>query len=228
VRLGTLINRRVSSLAKEDFDETFNRFYDCNFDVCSRRAINTSRGTNRRRTHEDNRHRGASGVVHHRHGERHLHLRKYHHHLERDCSAPNGAATEEPLTVVSIERSTLSTFEVLLSGAGQTTDFVFTVDKDLKNANLQASLRFDDDNSQTSFPLTVNMNWVGTRPLNDHSHSNTRDFDGLRIIENFKGRHRQAIATGSVEGLGIEFTPVASSTAEIQINRSGTLTIEIN
>jgi hypothetical protein len=146
--------------------------------------------------------------------------------LNATVQPPNGAATEEPLTVVSITQSTLSTFEVLIDGFADTTDFIFTVDKNLKNANLQASLEFQNVATGVNFPLTVNMNWIGTRPFNDHSHSNIRDFDGLRIIENFNGRHRQAIATGSVEGLGIEFTPVASSTAEIQINRSGTLTIE--
>jgi hypothetical protein len=145
--------------------------------------------------------------------------------LNATVQPPQGAAIVEPLLVVSINQS-LGDGTVLIEGFADTTNFVLTVDKDLKNANLQASLEFQDVANGVNFPLTVNMNWVGTRPFNDHSHLNIRDFDGLRIIENFKGRHRQAIATGSVEGLGIEFTPVPSSTAEIQTNRSGTVTIE--
>jgi hypothetical protein len=110
---------------------------------------------------------------------------------------PTGPVDDTPFLAIAIEQSRISNGDLLLSGVAFTTNFVFTTDKDLKDANVQSTLIFEDNNSQTTFPMTINMNWMGIKPFSEHSHLDTRDHERVGIIENFRGqtsyggRHRQ-------------------------------------
>jgi hypothetical protein len=137
----------------------------------------------------------------------------------------------DPLTSVSIEVSRISDGEILVSAFGSTISFSFTVDRKFETARLQAIVLMSDA-SQNTFNTVVDLVWTATaRAFQSHDHTAFFDTDYVHTTIHSVGKHRDAVATGSIEGnvpdVGlIEFAPETSTSAEIQTNKGGAVTVE--
>jgi hypothetical protein len=86
-------------------------------------------------------------------------------------------------------------------------------------------LIFEDDNNFTFFNVNIDLNWTAAGPVTTAvSHDHVRS-PGMIELSMFKGQFRDAQASGSVFGKDIQFTPMPSTSAQVQQNKFGTLTI---
>jgi hypothetical protein len=76
--------------------------------------------------------------------------------------------------------------------------------------------------------FTVALSWTATGPaVRNHDHEIFRDEDlGVFINSQVRGKIVPAVATGAVIGLGENWTPEPSTSAEILAQSSGVVTIE--
>jgi hypothetical protein len=134
--------------------------------------------------------------------------------------------SKDAFVSLAISQSSISTGNVIITGSGYTSDFDFTVDKDLKMGTLHAKdVIFQDDNSFTFFNVDIDLNWTATAAAtssasHDHVHS-----PGLLMLSMFKGEFRDASAAGSIFGKDIQFAPTPSTQGQLQHNKFGTVTI---
>ena len=77
------------------------------------------------------------------------------------------------------------------------------------------------------FTASVNLSWASTgEPVTEHSVFRFSE-PGFRFTSVFKGTQQDAVATGTVTAMGMNFTPNPSVEAQIQENKSGSVvTIE--
>jgi hypothetical protein len=138
----------------------------------------------------------------------------------------NHQKSEDAFISIAISQSELDTGNVLITGAAYTSDFDLHVDHDLKMATLHVQdAIFQDDNSFTFFNIDVDLNWNATaEATTQHSHDQIRE-PGLKINSQFKGEFRDAQAVGSIFGKNIQFTPVPSTSGQLQANKFGSVTI---
>jgi hypothetical protein len=134
--------------------------------------------------------------------------------------------SSDAFVALAISQSSISTGNVIITGSGYTSDFDFSVDRDLKMATLHAkNLIFQDDNSFTFFNVDIDLNWSATGSITTAtSHDHVRS-PGMVMLSMFKGDFRDASATGSIFGKDIQFTPMSSTQGQLQHNKFGTLTI---
>jgi hypothetical protein len=134
--------------------------------------------------------------------------------------------SKDAFVSLAISQSDLTTGNVLITGVAYTSDFDFHVDHDLKMATLHVNdAIFQDDNSFTFFNVDIDLNWNATaEATTQHSHDQVRE-PGLKINSQFKGEFRDAQATGSIFGKNIQFTPMPSTSGQLQHNKFGSVTI---
>jgi hypothetical protein len=136
---------------------------------------------------------------------------------------PDGR-TEDVRTVLSVTQLDICTGEKLFDGAGLTSTHAFTVAGDLHSAELTATVTLFNDLSGTTSDFQVNLTWEATtKAVITNIKESIRDRElGIRIKSNFKSRMREAVATGTVVGIGRNFTREPSDEATIQRQNSGT------
>jgi hypothetical protein len=135
-------------------------------------------------------------------------------------SGPGGPVVT-PLTQVTIFQENTATGDVLLNASGNTTEQALNISNDLQSATLQATVPLQDQVSGTVFPTTLDLTFTSTgEPVTIHSVFRFSE-PGFRFTSVFKGTQQAAVATGSVIGLGMNFTPNASTDAQIQENQAG-------
>lgn len=134
--------------------------------------------------------------------------------------------SQDAFVSLAISRSEIDTGNVLITGVAYATDFTFDIDKGLGAGTLTVrNAIFQDDNSFTFFNVDMDLTWSATADLTtQHSHDHFRS-PGMRVNSQFKGEFRDAAATGSVFGKNIQFTPGPSTTAQLQHNAFGSVTI---
>jgi hypothetical protein len=134
--------------------------------------------------------------------------------------------TQDAFLSLAISQSEVDTGNVLITGVAYTSDFTFNIDKDLNVATLHVrDAIFQDDNSFTFFNVNIDLAWSATaEATSQHSHDHFRS-PGMRVSSQFKGEFRDATATGSIFGKDIQFTPVPSTTGQLQHNKFGSVTI---
>jgi hypothetical protein len=134
--------------------------------------------------------------------------------------------SEDAFVSLAISQSEIDTGNVIITGVAFTSDFDFRVDHDLKMASLHVKdAIFQDDNSFTFFNVDLDLNWTATADAtSQHSHDQFRE-PGLKINTQFKGEFRDAQAVGSIFGKDIQFTPVPSTSGQLQHNKFGSVSI---
>jgi hypothetical protein len=134
--------------------------------------------------------------------------------------------SKDAFVSIAIAQADVQTGNVLIAGVGYTEDFDFHIDKDLKMATLHVKdAVFQDDNSFTFFNVDIDLNWSATaESTSQHSHDHFRA-PGLKMNSQFKGEFRDATAVGSVFGKNIQFTPMPSTSGQLQFNKFGSVTI---
>ena len=134
--------------------------------------------------------------------------------------------SKDAFVSLAISQSDLDTGNVLITGVAYATEFDFHVDHDLKMAFLHVDdAIFQDDNSFTFFNVDIDLNWNATADATtQHSHDQIRE-PGLKINSQFKGEFRDAQAVGSIFGKDIQFTPMPSTSGQLQHNKFGSVTI---
>jgi hypothetical protein len=136
---------------------------------------------------------------------------------------------ETAVVSLAISRYEIDSGNVLMTGAAYvegSSNFAFHVDHQLNTATLDVSNAiFQDDNSFTFFNVDMHLTWTGTGDVTTMQSNSNEKSPGLRVKSKFKGDFRDAVASGSIFGKGIQFTPMPSATAQLQFNRFGELTI---
>jgi hypothetical protein len=153
--------------------------------------------------------------------------------MEKVSPGGGPTSTVEPVLVVGQVDVCLGI--TLFSGEGVTGDplFPFAIEfqfaSNLSSATLRAMVQVFDSVSATAYPFDVEVTWTATgAPVSHHDKETFRDKDlGLMIVTDLRGRHAPAVATGTVVGLGYNFTPEPSISAELQTDNNGTISIEM-
>jgi hypothetical protein len=117
-----------------------------------------------------------------------------------------------PFLTFSIFRVNLATGEVF-DGLVESTDFQFTIDKDLSTARLTAPLVYLLVNNENVYEASVDLQWQATSEVRHfvqavHSPGGNATAQEVKEVD--------AVASGSIFANGTEFTPVPSTSARLQ------------
>jgi hypothetical protein len=145
----------------------------------------------------------------------------------RENSSGSGGPTTSPVTSVLVLQVNTATQQVLLNTLGSTSDHVLDIAHDLSSASVQATVEMFDVVNETIFSVAVDVSWASTgEPVTEHSVIRFSE-SGIRVTAVFKGTQQAAVASGTVTGLSMNFTPTPSDTAQIQDNKTDSVvTIE--
>jgi hypothetical protein len=114
----------------------------------------------------------------------------------------------------------------LLSAEGETPQHAFQFASDLSSATLSTTVTVFDVVSQQFYDFEVNLTWTAQgAPVSHHCKETFHDKE-LGIKTQLRGTHVDAEATGTIVGLGQNFTPEPSVSAELQTQNSGTVIVE--
>jgi hypothetical protein len=147
---------------------------------------------------------------------------------ENDESGTSGPS-ETAYVSLSIGQSQISTGNVLIAGVALvdgSSNFDYQVDKQLGTATLRVrDAIFQDDSTFTFFNVDMDLTWTATGEASTQKSHNKYKDPGIRETSHFHGTFRDGVATGSIFGKNIQFTPGPSDTAQLQFNRFGSQTI---
>ena len=140
-----------------------------------------------------------------------------------------GGRSEDAFVALAISQYQISTSNVLISGVAYVfgpENFEFTIDRALGTATLRVrDAIFQDDNSFTFFNVDLDLTWTATGEAYSLKSNDRSKVPGLKYNSHFNGTFRDGVATGSVFGKNIQFTPVDSTSAQLQFNRFGSMEI---
>lgn len=140
-----------------------------------------------------------------------------------------GGRSQDAFVSLAISRYDITTGNVLITGVAYVdgpNNFQFTMDRNLNKATLLVrNAIFQDDNSFTFFNVDMNLTWTATGdPVTTRTRDKTVE-PGIKVKTEFQGTMRDGTATGNIFGKNIQFTPVPSSTAQLQFNKFGTMEV---
>ncbi|HXU81450.1 MAG TPA: hypothetical protein VN914_08630 [Polyangia bacterium] len=149
---------------------------------------------------------------------------------QNDLSGTAGTA-EDAFVALAISRADLDTGNVLLDGVaylgvGLPGTFQINVDHNLGTATLHVQdAVFQDDSTFTFFNINLDLTWTATGDAYTSKSQDRIKEPGLKINSHFKGTFRDGVARGSIFGKNTQWTPVDSSSAQLQFNQFGQHTI---
>ncbi len=130
-----------------------------------------------------------------------------------------GRGTTTGVGAVSIYRYDMCTDTTLLQAVGWTDALGpadFQVSRQLDSASLDTVIGVANIDTGESFNVAVDVNWVGVTDIaRDDVNSNDNYGPGCHVLNRWKGSGREANASGSVSDGVTNFTPTATSLAEI-------------
>jgi hypothetical protein len=147
---------------------------------------------------------------------------------DNNASGTTGRS-QDAFIALAINQYDITTGNVLITGVAYVLgpeNFDFTIDRDLGTATLHArNAIFQDDNSFTFFNVDLDLTWTATaEATTSKSHSNYKA-PGLHEVSHFQGVFREGVATGSVFGKNQQFIAAPSTSAQLQQNKFGDITI---
>lgn len=131
-------------------------------------------------------------------------------------------------TSVTVSRFDLCTGDILFVGDGNTDVADFQISSDFGTATLTATVPVTDALTGSTSDFLLNLTWTATskaRTANFVESFTDKDL-GIRIKTTSHSRMAEAVATGTVIGIGHNFTPGPSDSATIQRFNDGTHTIQ--
>jgi ketosteroid isomerase-like protein len=144
--------------------------------------------------------------------------------VAESAAVPGSVEASMPAAAISIFRQTTDGIQIV-AASGVTNTFEFVVDTALTSAQFSGEVELSDVANGTLLPVTVDLTWSGTGDLvQEHAFEQFRE-EGFIVISNFHGAHRAADAAGTLLGGGINFTPIPASSAQIQRNDNGGVTV---
>jgi len=159
---------------------------------------------------------------------------------ENDESGTAGPS-ETAFVSLSISRYDLTTSNVIIDGSAYvegSDNFELVVDKQLGTATLRVrNAIFQDNNSFTFFDVDMDLTWTATAEAFTGKSHFKENVPGMKTNSTFHGLFRDGVARGSILGRNVpprtsptptvQFTPVDSSSAQLQFNKFGTHTVTI-
>jgi hypothetical protein len=140
-----------------------------------------------------------------------------------------GGRSEDAFVSLAISRYQISTGNVLLTGVAYVdgpSNFDFSIDKQLGTATLRVrDAIFQDDNSFTFFNVDMDLTWTATGEAYVSKSNDSYKEPGFRFRSHFEGTFRDAVASGSIVGKNTQFTPVVSTSGQLQFNRFGNMEV---
>jgi hypothetical protein len=139
----------------------------------------------------------------------------------------DGRPEVESMAIVNISQVNDCTYEFLLLAIGFTAlaPDEFVIDKKLNQATLTTTIVVEDTIISMTFPVDINVTWTGigeTSTVKEHFQIKE---PGLKENFRFMGISRGAQASGTVTGLGTNFTPEPTTIANMRAETSGDVTI---
>jgi hypothetical protein len=131
-------------------------------------------------------------------------------------------------TTVVIAQQDTCTQEVLFFGEGSTDVHVFQVASNLSTAKLTATVPIVDLLSGTFSDFQFSLTWTATsKATTTNSTESFKDKElGIKIRTKSHSTMVEAVATGTVIGLGQNFTPESSDEATIQRQNNGSHSVQ--
>jgi hypothetical protein len=141
-----------------------------------------------------------------------------------------GPRTLQVGTVLVVSAQDVCQGFVFFSGEGETSQQSLKIAGNLSSATLSATVTVLDTVSFQLFTFVVNLTWTAQSPFEAHHDKEMfRDRSlGIFINSQIRGLHVVAQATGTVVGLGQNFTPQHSFNAELQTQNDGTVVIQMS
>lgn len=137
----------------------------------------------------------------------------------------SGGRSQDAFVSLSISQSSISSGNVLIAGTALVegpSNFDFSIDRQLGTATLRVrDAIFQDDSTFTFFNVDMDLTWTATGEAYTSKSNDKFKSPGYRYKSHFQGVFRDGVAAGSIFGKNIQFTPVPSSTAQVQFNRFG-------
>jgi hypothetical protein len=98
----------------------------------------------------------------------------------------------------------------------------------LKSATVNAVAEVCCDQTDSPFFVDIILTWTGTGPVSSGKTTTTSKSPGCKTTITTHGESRPAMATGSVEALGIDFAPQPTNHATIGLYKEGNLVVGCN
>jgi hypothetical protein len=139
-------------------------------------------------------------------------------------SPQSGAKKPSPQISVSLYQYNACTNVQLLSAHGDAPlgKQDFEVAGNLENARLAAAtVHMFDYASGTPFDISVDLTWKAISPLGHQNSHYSYNFQGCHIDSRYEGTFRFSQASGTVSDGSTNFTSSASTSANVNANRSG-------
>jgi hypothetical protein len=136
--------------------------------------------------------------------------------------------TSNAVMLVVVVRDVCLDDIITFSGSGDAPAQQFKVASNLTSASVKATVPVFDVISFQSVDFQVNLSWTATGPVQfDHDVETFRDPDlGLLFIAKTRERRVDAVATGTLTGVGENFAADPSDFAEILKANDGSLVIQ--
>lgn len=139
----------------------------------------------------------------------------------------DGRPAVDSFAIVNLIQFNFCTGEFLLDAFGFATlaPDEFIIDKKLNQATLTTTIVVDEFVTGTSFSVEVNVAWTGvgeTSTVKDHFQIKE---PGFKLNSRFMGTFRLAEASGTVSGLGMNFTPEPAFFAQMGNVKTGEVAI---
>ena len=140
--------------------------------------------------------------------------------------SPEGGPTSTVRTMLIVGQVDVCLGISLFSGQGETPEHAFQFS--LSSATLTTTVPVFDSISRQMYVFDVDLTWIAQgAPVSHHDQETFRDKElGIKINTHLRGRHAPAVATGTIVGLGRNFTPEPSTSAELQTQNNGTVIVE--
>jgi hypothetical protein len=142
------------------------------------------------------------------------------------ASRPDHGGIPTPFLAVTVFSTDDAGGSVIFSGSGVVDEvFDFVINPGLTGGRVRGDVWVTDESTGGAEIFTVDVSWTATgAPTTHHSVSHFNE-DGSLFQGNFTGRQRAASATGTVQGAGVNWTPIPATEALLSRNRAGWITV---
>jgi hypothetical protein len=135
---------------------------------------------------------------------------------------PDHGDTRTPYLAVTVFSTDDASGSVIFSGSGLEEEaFDFVINPGLTGGRVRGDVWVTDESTGEEKIFTVDVSWTATGPPTVHHGVSHFNEDGSFFQAHFRGRQRTASATGTVQGAGVNWTPIPATAAALTHSSSG-------